>query len=199
MAANRNLILAGISGGGAAGTSLANFAPKGTVLPTAATGTGSTLDPAFRDAGWVDTQGLKRAVNESTQEIDAYGVVVPVRILITKSRVDFDLTFLESNTTTLAVYHRLPLTGTGSLTADAGGNVDFTEGGVRIQEYTAVFDIVDGTNLVRACVPGLQVTGRQQFQASAGNPLTYGVTLTAFPGSDGVAVHWYYHLPALAG
>lgn len=198
MAANRNLILAGISGGGAAGTALANFAPKGTTLPTAATGAGSALDPAYKDAGWVDTQGLRRQVNESTQEIDAYGVVVPVRILISKSKVDFEINFLESNTTTLAIYHRLPLVGTGSLTPDASGNVDFTEGEARLQEYTAVFDIVDGANLVRACVPALQVTGRQQFQASAGSPLTYGVTLTAFPGSDGVAVHWFYHLPALA-
>lgn len=199
MAANRNLILAGVAGGGAAGTALAQFAPKGTALPTAATGTGSALDPNFEDAGWVDTQGLKRAVNESSQEIDAFGVVVPVRILITKSRVDFELNFLESNTTTLAIYHRMPLSGAGALTPDASGNIDFTEGGVRYQEYAAVFDIVDGTNLVRACVPSVQVTNRQQFQVSAGNPLSYGVTLTAFPGSDGVAVHWYYHLPSLAG
>jgi hypothetical protein len=33
---------------------------------------------------------------------------------------------------------------------------------------------------------------------TAGSEISYGVTLTAYPGTDGVAVHWFYLLAALA-
>lgn len=197
MAVNRDLILAGVAGGGT-GASLAWFAPKGTTLPTAATGAGSTLDSAFEDAGWISEEGLVKGVEENSNDISAYGSLTPVRTLTTGARITFQLSFLESNTTTLSIYNRLPLTGSGSLVVATGGKVDFTEGSQRTIEYAAVFDIVDGDNYIRAVVPALQVTDRTEYTIAAGEPISYGVTLTAYPGSDGVAVHWYYVLDALA-
>lgn len=197
MAVNRDLILAGVSGGGT-GASLANFAPKGTTLPTAATGVGATLDAAFDDAGWISEEGLVKGVDETSNDINAYGSQVPVRTLTTNAKVTFQITFLESNPTTLAIYNRLPLTGAGSLTVGAGGTVSFTEGSARTVEYAAVFDIVDGSNHIRAVVPALQVTDRTEYTIAAGEAISYGVTFTAYPASDGVAVQWYYVLDALA-
>lgn len=197
MAVNRDLILAGVAGGGT-GASLAWFAPKGTTLPTAATGAGSDLDAALIDAGWVSEEGLVKGVEESSNDITAYGSLTPVRTLTTGARITFQLTFLESNPTVLSIYNRLPLTGAGSLTVATGGKVDFTEGAQRTIEYAAVFDVVDGSNYIRAVVPALQVTDRTEYTIAAGEAIQYGVTLTAYPGSDGVAVHWYYVLDALA-
>jgi len=193
MAVNRDLILAGVAAGGT-GASLAWFAPKGTTMPTTASG---ALDVAFRDAGWVGEDGLSKGVDENSTDIAAYGSTVPVRTLTTGSKVTFSITFLESNATTLAIYNRLPLTGTGSLTIASSGATDFTEGTQRTIEYAAVFDAVDGANRIRAVIPTLQVTDRSEYAIQAGEAITYGVTLTAYPGSDGVAVHWYYILDAL--
>lgn len=196
MAANRNLILAGVKGGGTAGSALALFGPSGTTLPTAASGTGSTLDSALKDAGWCTEDGLKKAVNESQQTIKAFGTNSPVRKLTTESEVSFELTFLESNPTVIEIYNRLPL---GSVTVDTtDGSFDFTEGQPNVVDMCAVFDLVDGGNLVRAVVPQLEVTGRKEFNIKSSEAVTYGVTLTAYPGSDGVAVHWYYLLSDLA-
>lgn len=197
MTANRDLILAGVAGGGT-GAALAQFAPKGSVMPSAATGTGSALDAAFLDGGWITEDGLTKSVDENSTDINAYGSQVPVRTLTTRSKVTFGLTFLESNLVALSLYNRLPLTGTGALSVTAStGALDFTEGAARTIEYGGVFDIVDGLNHIRAVVPVLQVTDRSEFSVKAGEAITYGVTLTAYPASDGVAIHWYYILNAL--
>lgn len=192
---NRDLILAGVKGGGVAGSALAMFAPPGTSLPTAAAGTGSALDSAFQDAGWCSEDGLKKAVDEQIQTIRAFGSNFPVRKLITSSETTFELTMLESNPTSIAVYNRLPL---DEIVPDVNGAFDFTEGEPRTEEMCAVFDLVDGSNRIRAVVPQLEVTGRKEFGIKSADPVQYGVTMTAYPGSDGVAIHWYYVVAALA-
>jgi hypothetical protein len=192
MTANPDLILAGVAAGGAGGTGLGWFAPHGSTAPTTAT---EALDAAFLDSGLITEEGLTRGVDEDSNDINAYGLFVPARTIITRSKVTFQLTFLESNPVSLAVYHRLPL---DTLVPDNDGAFDFTEGQSRTVRYAGVLDVVDGVNHIRAVCPSLEVTDRNEFSVQAGEAITYGVTLTAFPGSDGVAVHWYYVLDALA-
>jgi hypothetical protein len=195
MAANADLILAGISGGGTAGTALAWFGPTGTTAPTSAT---SSLNAAFKDAGWISEDGLTKAVAEETTDIPAFGTLVPVRKLVTKSEFSFKLTMLEHNAVSLSVYNRLPVTGSGTIVIETvGGTTDWTEGTHRTQKYAAVFDLVDGTNHLRCYCPSVEVTDRDDVAIKASSPITYGVTLTAYPGSDGVAAHWFALLAAL--
>lgn len=192
---NRNNILAGVKGGGATGSALAMFAPAGTVMPTKAIGTGSVLAPAFKDVGWCSEDGLKKAVDENVTTIRAFGSHAPVRKLITTSETSFELTPLESNPTVIELYNRLPL---GSITVLAtDGSFDYTEGEPGSQQYGAVFDLVDGPNRIRGVVPILEVTGRKEFSIQAANPVNYGMTFTAYPGVDGVAIHWYYVVDSL--
>jgi hypothetical protein len=190
MAGNANLILAGVGGGGA-GTSLAYFAPTGTASPTDAT---TALAAAFRDGGLITEDGLTRAVAEDSTDINAFGSSGPVRTLVTNSRVTFALGFLESNPVSLAVYHRLALT---AIAPTAAGAFDLTEGAHRTEKYAAAFEIVDGANHLRAFCPSLEVTDRADLAVTAGSEISYGVTCTAYPGADGVAVHWFYLMDAL--
>lgn len=195
MTANADLILAGISGGGAAGSALAWFGPTGTTAPTSAT---SSLNAAFKDAGWISEDGLTKAVAEETTDITAFGTLVPVRKLVTKSEFSFKLTMLEHNVVSLNVYNRLPLTGGSAIVVDPDdGTADWTEGTHRVQKYAAVFDMVDGTNHLRCYCPSVEVTDRDDVTIKASAPVPYGVTLTAYPGSDGVAAHWFVLLAAL--
>ncbi len=187
MTANPDLILAGVGP-----TGLAWFGAHGTTAPTSAT---DSLDVGFKDAGLITEDGLTRGVDEASTDINAYGLFVPARTLVTSSKVTFQLAFLESNATSLAVYHRLAL---DAIVPDVDGGFSFTEGSARTIKYAAVFDIVDGDNHVRAVCPSLQVTDRTEFAVKAGEAITYGVTLTAYPGSDGVAVAWHYLLDALS-
>jgi hypothetical protein len=192
---NRQLILAGVKGGGAGGSTLANFGPLGTPLPTAAIGVGATLDEDLYDAGWCTEDGLKKAVDEAQQTIKAFGSNAPVRKLVTSSETTFEITFLESGTTPIEIYNRLPL---GSIEVDpATGAFDFTEGEPRTEQMCAVFDLADGPNRIRGVVPNLEVTNRKEFNIKASEAVMYGVTLTAYPGDDGVAIHWYYVVDGL--
>lgn len=195
MTANPDLILAGVAGGGEGGTALAWFAPHGTTMPTSPS---AALHTDFQDAGLITEEGLTRAVEEESTDINAFGLFVPARTLVTRSRISFQIAFLESRPTALAVYHRLPLTGAGSIDPDEDGAFSVTEGTARTQRYAAVFDLVDGSNHIRAVVPTVEVTDRTEFTIAAGQAITYGVTLTAYAGSDGVAVEWHYIANALS-
>jgi hypothetical protein len=146
------------------------------------------------DAGWISDKGLVAKLQESTKEITAFGTTSPVRTLITQAKQNFDVTFLESNPVSLAVYNRKPL---GSLTPDGTGAMSFSTGKPDLPHFAACFDIVDGANHIRAYCADVAVTGRVDLAAQAGQEIAYGVTLTAYPGSDGNAIQWFYLLDAL--
>lgn len=189
---NSDLILAGINGGGDAGSSLAYFAPSGTTLPTSA-----SADPAaaFLDAGWITSDGLTVSTDESSTDIPAFGTFAPVRTIVTESTQTFGISFLESNPVSLAVYHRKALDDL-DVTA-ATGALSFTTGRAASASYVALFDMVDGDNFLRAVCPKVQVTDRGDIQIRAGEAVTYPVTMTAYPDALGNSIYWYYVLDAL--
>lgn len=190
MATDNAKILAGVEAGGTGG-SLAWFAPLNTTLPT---DTSSALNAAFKDAGWVSSDGLSAKVSESSNDINAYGTIVPVRTLTTSSKRTFDVTFLESNQTSIAVYNRLAL---NAITVATDGSFSFDVGSPSAQQWAAVFDIIDGNNHIRAVAPIVQNTTPGDFAVKAGEAISYPVTLTAFPDTNGVAIYWYYLVDAL--
>jgi hypothetical protein len=58
--------------------------------------------------------------------------------------------------------------------------------------------MVDGANAIRAFCPKLQVTDKGDFTEKSGAPVSYPVTLTAFPDTSGNSVYWFYKVAALA-
>lgn len=189
---NSDLILAGINGGGEGGSSLAYFAPVGSTAPTNA-----TADPAaaFLDAGWITSDGLTISTDESSTDISAFGTFAPVRTITTSSTQTFEISFLESNPVSLAVYHRKEL---GALVATAvTGALDFQTGAASSENYAALFDMVDGDNLLRAFCPKVQVTDRGDIAIKGGEAVVYPVTLTAYPDIAGASIYWFYVLDAL--
>lgn len=189
---NSDLILAGVSASGADGTSLAWFGNQGSTGPTDST---TTLDAAFNSAGLCNEDGLTASVKENSKEIPAYGLFVPARTIVSSSVTTFKLTMLETNPISFAVYHRKAL---GSIVPAADGSFSISTGRYSKQRIAGVFDIVDGVNHMRAYAPALEVTDRDDIDTKAGDAVTYGVTMTAFPDSNGNAIYWYVLMGALA-
>ncbi|TAK89391.1 MAG: hypothetical protein EPO06_12070 [Burkholderiaceae bacterium] len=188
-----DLILAGVAGGGDASASVAWFAPVGTPLPASAS---DDLDDAFLDAGWCSPEdGLTRGAAETAVDIHRLGSAQPVNHVITDVAVRFDLTLLETNDVTQAVYHRRPL---GSVDADNTGSRVVAEGEPRRATYALVIEVVDGDNLLRGVAPMVRVTTRRDIAIKPTGAIAYGVTLTAYPTADADAVTWYTTQPALA-
>jgi hypothetical protein len=190
-------------GGLLAGSNIAQMTASAASLtggtsPAVAVTTTTPGATGFYSAGFVTEDGLEKALSESSTDVPAFGVFVPVRKIVTKSEITFKVTFLESNPIAMAVYDRLPLAGAGSIVPDANGAFSIQEGTARTQRYAAVFEIVDGVNHVRMYAPAVEVTDREGFKVSSGEAITRGVTLTAYPNSSGVAVETFYKIPALA-
>lgn len=194
MAANSNLILAGVAGQG--GTpSLAWFAPAGTAAPTDAT---TALVAAYLDAGWCEQSGITVNSATSTTDISAFGSYNAVRTLTQKVDQNVKLIMLETNMTTLAIYNRLPLTGTGAPTVTAvTGAASVTTGQARTQRYSAVFDTTDGLNKIRIYCPSVEVINQDPLTISQGAPVQYGVDLKTYPDGSGNSAYFYYVLNAL--
>lgn len=185
MATDANNVLAGIGAGGAAGLSLAWFGPTSATAPVNATSPLNT----FKDAGFCDASGLTVGDAVSENPVFAFGSLAPVRVIIQSEITTFKVAFLESATTPLEVYHRKVIS---SIVPSASAfTINDVSTGVR-QLYSAVFDMVDGTNHIRAYCPIVEVSDKDDLIIAAGQPVKYGVTLTAYPNAAGTVVSWFY-------
>lgn len=192
MTANSALVLAGTGAGGTSGLELLWVAATGSTAPTDAT---TDLAAAWETMGYVSSDGISLGVDEASEDITAYGTGAPVRTINTSSKQTFSVVCLETNPTVLEVYSRKAL---GTISPDANGDFTITEGVVPTQRYAFCIDIVDGTNYIRCYYPSAEVTDRQEIQVQSGSAITYGFTVTAYPGADGVAMSKFYRVPELA-
>lgn len=190
MSDNSNLVV-GIGAGGSDGTGLGWFAPPGATGPTTAV---SALDAAFLNAGGISEDGLTVSFDETSTDFRFYGSRSVQRSIITEESQTFTLTMMEHNEVSLAIYHGKSL---GSITpAVSTGQFSLTTGTVSSQRYAFVGQIVDDVRVTRIYAPSVQITARGDLQYSAGNPVQFEVTLTAYPVA-GVAIQWLYALPNL--
>ena len=139
-------------------------------------------------AGLISEDGVAKDVKENSKEIRAYGLATPVRKIVTSSDVTLKLTMLETNKTTASVYNREPLGGI----AVTNNTFTVTDGLFRSVRYGMVIDAVDGLNKVRMVAPNVEVTDRDGLQIKNGEVISYGVSLTAYPDTSGVAVYTYH-------
>jgi hypothetical protein len=148
--------------------------------------------------GLVSEDGLTKDLSNTSKDIRAYGLSSVARKIVTSEDVTFKVVFLESNAVSLGVYNRLPLTGATAIIPDSNGAFSVTEGTFRSQRYAAVFDAVDGSNLIRTYAPSVEVTEKDSFTIKAGDAILYGTTMTAYANSSGVSVETFYLIPELA-
>lgn len=190
MSGNNNLILAGTAGGGT-GNALAWIAPLGTPAPADAT---SAWPTGWIDAGWCSADGLTEKIAVETKEVDGFGASGPLRILKSKQTESFDVAFLETKPLTQEIYYGLEL---GSIVVADDGSFDFTTGTPTDERYMIGFDTVDGANKRRVFGPLASSAPNGDLTTKKGEEIVYGVTFTATPGPDGVAVHRFVLMDAL--
>lgn len=153
----------------------------------------------FVSPGLVSAEdGLSADLSNSSNDVKAYGLSAVARKIVTDETITFKVVFLETNPISTSIYNRLPLTGPGAVYPDENGDWTTTEGQFRAQRYACAFDLVDGPNRIRKYCPSAEVTEKDSFTIKAGEAILYGVTLTAYANSAGVAVATFNHVPALA-
>ena len=170
MARDVDAVLVGADGRG-------YVAPLATSAPTNAS---ATLNAAFKELGWIHEDGLVEAANADTAEIKAWDGTT-VRKVMTGSEFTFQVRFLETNEETLELYY------SGSAVAANSGQSKIEVKAPTNDRRSFVFDVLDGSKVTRIFIPDGEVTERGDITYANGEAISYEVTITAYPDSDGVS------------
>jgi hypothetical protein len=189
MAANTDYALAMASG-------IASVAPTTATDPLTG-GTMTALTTPWVDLGAISTAGITENLAESRTEFKRWGNITTFKSVITDEKHTFDVSFLESNANVLAAFYKVPggITPSGTAPASTLAVTDDTTGALDVRSW--VFDMLEGTNHIRFYVPRGEITARKNPVYKTDTLIEYGVTITAYPTSAGVAVKRLFLLDAV--
>lgn len=153
-------------------------------IPTDAT---TALSASFVTLGFVSEDGLTNDVEMDTNEIKAWGGSIVFRT-VTGMTDNFTFGLIESKNADVlkAVY------GDSNVTVGTNGDISVNVVVEDPQEKCWVIDMVlrsdtDGTSKVkRIVIPDGAITSREGVTYNDSDPITYNVTLTAYPDANGV-------------
>lgn len=156
-----------------ASTGAVYLAPLGSVLPTSSD---EALDAAFLSLGYLSEDGITEAPGIDTETIKAWQNGDTVRTLQTGHSLAYEFTMIETNEVTLAAYY-------GAV--EANGDVLITGASLPIQAM--VVDVIDQGQIRRRVFERAQITERGEVSLTNSDATGYPVTVTTYPGADGVA------------
>jgi hypothetical protein len=164
--------------------------PEGTAAPA---GMATPVTP-WVDLGAMSTDGLSENLAQSRTEFKRWGSISVFKTVITDQKHEFKVKFLESNPNVLGLFYRVA-TPTPDATTHIVSVTDDTTG--KIDRRSFLFDVLEGTNHARFFVPEGEVTNVDSPVYKLDGLVEYGVTITAYPNSAGVAVARTYLLDAV--
>jgi len=147
------------------------------VAPTGSTGptdSGTALDAAFLDLGYVSSDGISETIDRTTAQIRAWQNGSLVREVTSEGTYSVTLTFLETSLNVLELYY-------GSEVADGVLSGDPTATGGR---QSFVIDVVDGSIVERTYIPAGEVTSVGERTLASGDAIGYMVSITAYADTD---------------
>jgi len=153
-------------------------APKGTSLPTDAT---TSLGAAFTCLGYVSEDGLENQNELDSGEIKAWGGVTVYRPFNGMTD-NFVLKLIESENEDVLknVY------GDSNVTVDGSGNITVNVKAEEPQEKVWIFELaLRGGRAKRIVVPDGAITTRDAITYNDTDAIAYGITVTAYPDSNG--------------
>lgn len=164
-------------------------APKGTTLPTDAT---TALDTSkFVCLGYVSEDGLTNSNELDVSEIKAWGGVIVYRSLNSLNDT-FALKLIESENVEVlkTVYGEANVT-------EAGGAVTVNVKAEDPEEAVWVFELaLRGGIAKRIIIPDGAITAREDITYNDSDAVAYGITISAYPDSNGVTHKEYVSAPA---
>ena len=166
-------------------------APKGTTLPTDAT---TSLGGSFVCLGYVSEDGLSNNNELSVEAIKAWGGNIVYRSL-TEMNDEFSLALIETeNTDVLKTVY-----GESHVTVDGSGNASIDVVGEDPIERVWVFDLaLRGDRAKRIVIPDGAITAREEITYNDSDAVAYGITISAYPDSNGSTHKEYLEKPTVS-
>ncbi len=157
-------------------------APTGTAAPTAS---GSALDAAFADLGYVSSDGITEGIDKSTTQIRSWQDGSLVREIVSEGTYSLEMTFIETKGDVLELYYGSTITS-----GELGLNPRATGG-----RQSFVVDVIDGSNIERIYIPSAEITSVGERTIASGEAIGYQVTITAYAdASSDVATKFFSFL-----
>lgn len=167
----------------------------GATTLAAPTGATTALATGFADLGAITTAGITENASQTRTDFKRWGNVNVFKSVITDQKHTFDVSFLESNPNVLSLYYRTGTAPTPDATSKELTIVDDTTGAR--DKRSIVFDLLDGTNKIRFYLPAAEVTATKNPVYKTDSLIEYGVTITAYPNTAGIAVQRFFKLNAI--
>lgn len=158
------------------------------VAPTSAV---AGLPVGFYDLGYVDDSGVTESTSQTVEKIKAWQKSAVVRTTVTEGEASYKLVLIQTSRQTLAEYYGATVAVDGSLIVNPL---------VDRPHRSYIIDVIDGSEIIRTYIPDGQVTEVGDQVYSAGVPIGYEVTITAYDnaGIGGAAKKWYASLGVAA-
>ena len=149
---------------------------SGATSATAPTSSTSTLT-AFTELGYVSADGVTFSTDKTTNQIRAWQNAALVREVITEGTVTYAFTLLETTQAVIEAYFGATMVN-GKIElnpVNTGGRKSF------------VIDVVDGDKVIRHYVPNGEILTVEAQTVQNGEPVAYGITVTAYESEGRVA------------
>lgn len=153
-------------------------APSGTTLPTDAT---TDLGGSFTCLGYVSEDGVENSNDMGVSETKAWGGSIVLRSLDSFAD-NFSLALIESKNVDVLknVY------GDSNVSIDADNNITVNVVAENPQEKVWVFEVaLRGGKKKRIVIPVGAVTAREAITYNDSDAIAYGITVSAYPDSNG--------------
>lgn len=148
------------------------YAPLGTALPTDAK---TPLAETYKCLGFISDDGLTNSTDTDTTQVKEWGGGTVLKEIASYSET-FQFAMLEIKADSMKLRY-----GSDSVT-DTAGSLRILHGMPKDEHYVVVFEIMlTGNRKKRLVLPDASVTEYDDITYSAGDPITYSVTLSANP------------------
>lgn len=136
---------------------------------------------SFTDVGYIGEDGITETQDTDTTDITAWQNGDVVRRVQTSHDLTYAFTLLETSTATQTLIYG----------AAAGAATPLEVTGDQPAHYKFVIDVVDGTKKFRICIPDGQITEKGDVVYASGEAVSYPITITCYPDSNGNKAYIY--------
>lgn len=143
------------------------FAPNGDNIPATAT---EALHVSYTDMGYVSSDGIESTIDKSTNAVYAMQNADKVLERVTEAGHTMSFSLLETNQAVIEAYFG------GTM---VNGKIEVVPSATTKGSF--VIDIIDGDNAIRYVLPSAEVLSVEPQTFANGEPVSYGMTITAFP------------------
>ena len=165
-------------------------APKGTQLPdlTDITPSKVTIDEAFKDGGYVSSDGVTLTPDMSTSDINDWSGAL-IRRVLEAFNGEVGFTMIQTDETTFKMALGEGYVEAEEANATHGNQVKAMFGAHLPDPEAWIFKMKDGAARILICLPNAQVTAMDEVTFNATDPIGWALTLSCYPDENGVSIY----------